>query len=399
MRILFISTHNLATNPRLVKEIDLALQNGFEVSLLCCEFDNWSKQLNEQIKKRLLPRIKCYGVAGNRKPFMPWAFSSVFYFSSKKLLRFFSNNALLLSISSNKRSWLLLNKLKKIKETIDLVIAHNSGSFYPAMIFAQKHTIPFGIDLEDYHPGETSDLKSRSFGKALQNLVLPNAGYISAASPLIMEYAQKDCEKEFKNKVVVLNYFPSNEFIKPTIKENEKLKLVWFSQQISFNRGLEEVIPLIRDNGALELHLFGNCNEDFRTKYLTCADNIFVHSALLQQMLHQRLSSFDAGLAIEPGKDLNNELAISNKMLAYFQAGLYILASDTKAQKQFIESHPEHGSVEKLDQDEFNIALNELLQKKELIRTGAEKRFEMAKKYCWEEESKKIMGIWNEIIY
>ena len=395
-RILFITTHNLATNPRLVKEIYLALKNHFSVSVICFEFDNWSKQLNEQIKRRLLPVIKYYPVSGNRKPLLPWALSSIFQLSSKKLLKFFPKNIFLLSVMSSKRSWLLLNELKKIHEPIHLVVAHNPGSFYPAMVFAKKKKIPFGIDLEDYHPGETNNTKSRSLSKTLQNLILPNAEYISAASPLILEYAQKDCEIDLKNSVVDLNYFPSNEFIPPATKENGKLKLVWFSQQISFDRGLEQVIPLITNNDAVELHLFGNCNEAFKIKCLTGIDNIFVHSALSQNELHNKLSEFDIGLAIESSNsNLNRNICITNKMLAYFQAGLYILASDTKAQKQFIKSHPESGCVAELDSKSFGDALNELVQQKKSIRDSAPERFEKVQDFCWEEESKKLLKAWE----
>ncbi|MBS1756688.1 MAG: hypothetical protein JSU03_05375, partial [Bacteroidetes bacterium] len=53
MRILFISTHNLATNPRLVKEIELALANGFSVEVVCFIFRNWSYAINEQMIERL----------------------------------------------------------------------------------------------------------------------------------------------------------------------------------------------------------------------------------------------------------------------------------------------------------------------------------------------------------
>jgi len=398
-KILFISTHNLASNPRLVKEIELALHNGLEASVLCCEFDNWSKELNEQIKGRLLPQIKYYPVEGNRNPFIPWAVSSVFHFSAKKLLLLFPTNTFLLSLRSNKRSWLLLKQLKGIKETINLVVAHNPGAFYPAIVFAKKNKISFGIDLEDYHPGESNDVKTSTQYKTLQNKILSEAQYVSAASPLILEYAQRDCKKEFRNKTVVLNYFPAHEFIRPASKEGEKLKLVWFSQLISFNRGLEQVVPLIKDNTILELHLFGNCDEAFKTKYLAGIGNVFIHSPLPQQMLHQRLSSFDVGLAIEPGKDLNNELAISNKMLAYFQAGLYILASDTKAQKQFIEMHPGSGRITTLDKKGFAADVNELVQQKKSIREKAAARFERANDFCWEEESKKLMNSWNEIIH
>ena len=52
-KILFISTLNLATNPRLFKEIELALNADFEVDVVCFEFDNWSYEFNQQLKERI----------------------------------------------------------------------------------------------------------------------------------------------------------------------------------------------------------------------------------------------------------------------------------------------------------------------------------------------------------
>ncbi|MEO9145218.1 MAG: hypothetical protein ABI237_06630 [Ginsengibacter sp.] len=395
MKILFITTHNLATNPRLVKEAKLAMSEGYQVSVLCFEFNNWSKAINDKIVERLKSNIMYYGIPGNRKPFMPWLSSSGIHSFAKVLLKLFPKNSWLLGMRSNKRAWLLSKELKKIKETFDLVVAHNPGSFYPAMNYAQKNKIPFGIDLEDYHPGENSRDEISPTDRELQNAVLPKASYVSAASPLILEYAQKDSNIPLKNGIVVLNYFPSAEFIKPTTKENKKLKLVWFSQQISFNRGLEQLIPVIKDIPDIELHLFGNCDEGFKKEWLTGHENILIHSVLPQRELHKKLAEFDMGLALEPGKDLNNELAISNKILAYFQAGLYILASNTLAQKQFIDQHPEHGRISELEARELAETLNDLLDQKEYIRSKAIARFEKAKVFCWEEESKKLAAIWD----
>lgn len=396
-KILFLTTHNLATNPRLVKEIELALQNKYSVSVLCFEFDNWSKPLNDEIKKRLVPKINYYGIPGNRKPFVPWLMSSFLFSVSKILLVFFPLNELLLSWGSNKRSWLLLKGLKKMNDKCDFVVAHNPGSFYPAKLFAQKNKIRFGIDLEDYHPGESNNKKVNTLYKRLNRAVLPGADFITAASPLILEYSKAGLEVPLENKEVILNYFPSTEFNNPVKKDPEKLTLVWFSQNISFNRGIEELIPAIKNNDKIELHLFGNCNESFRDKWLTDCSNIQLHPSLPQVELHEQLSNYDIGLAIEPGKDLNNELALSNKMLAYLQSGLYILASKTKAQEKFINEHPENGIVTSLSPEDLKKTIQELIDQKQLLRASSTKRFERARKYCWEKESEKLIRIWEEM--
>lgn len=396
MRILFISTHNFATNPRLLKEIRLALANDHQVSVLCCAFNNWSKANNENIKEQLLPGIDYYEVAGNRHPFLPWLTSSVIFFLSKYFLFFFPDSNFLLSVRSNKRSWLLMNRLKKIRQKTDLVIAHNPGSFFPAMRFAGRKKIFFGIDLEDFHPGETTDERGAfQLTKLLKN-ILPQAAYLTAASPLIADFSKKISDKIKDRPTVILNLFSASEFIPPCLERPGRLRLVWFSQNISFDRGLEKIIPLIEENVNTELHLYGNCNQAFQKQWLQNRNNIFLHEPLLQENLHKELAHYDIGLAIEPGRDLNNTLAISNKILAYFQSGIFILASDTIGQKNFIENNEGAGILTTLENDDIREKLLSLFTDMENLRAGSVKRYENAKNFCWENESVKLIKIWKE---
>lgn len=397
--ILFLTTHNLATNPRMVKEIKLALQHGYVVTVVCFKFNNWSKPLNEEIKKRLASKINYQSIPGNRKPLLLWLISSLFFSLSKIGLIFFPRSKYLLSLRSNKRSWLLNRALRKLEERFDLVVAHNPGSFYPAMIFAKKNKIPFGIDLEDYHPGESKDEKVNTVYRRLNKAILPHAAYVTGASPLILEYSEADLSATLKNRQVVSNYFSSTEFVSPPTNYSEKLMLVWFSQNISFQRGLEQLVASIKDNDQVELHLFGNGNESFKEQWLSDTRNIHLHSSLPQHELHLQLSKFDIGLAIEPGKDLNNELALSNKMLAYFQSGLYILASNTKAQAGFIHEHPDHGVLTSLSPGDVKQAIQKLVDQKQSLRASAKERYREAKKFNWENESLKLVEIWRDVCH
>ena len=397
--ILFISTHNFTTNPRLVKEIDLALRNNYEVSALCCSFNNWSKENNEKIKLRLISQINYYEIPGNRTPFIPWVLSSFWFSFSKIMLQFFPENLYFLSLNSNKRSWLLLQKNKEISEKVDLVISHNPGSFYPAMKFAQRNKIPFGIDLEDYHPGETTNEKSIRNLKNLLKKILPKAAYLSAASPLILQYTLNDIVPYEKQTEVIRNWFPSTEFQRPLEINKERLQIVWFSQNIAVGRGLEQIIPVIKKyESTIELHLYGNMQQPFFREWLKDIKNIIVHKALPQKELHKELSKYDIGLAIEPGKDLNNELAISNKILAYVQAGLFVLASNTVAQKEFLIQYINAGILTELDENSFTKNIEFLLKEKENLRLQKQKRFIGAQDYCWENESEKLLQTWKQTV-
>lgn len=394
--ILFFTTHNLATNPRLVKEMELALQNNFAVSVICFEFNNWSRQLNEELKNKFGSKINYTGIPGNRKPLWPWLMSSLLFELSKWVLLLLPQNKCWLSVRCNKRSWLLMQALKKIPGNYQLLLAHNPGSFYPALQFAAKHNIPLGIDLEDYHPGESNNERVNNFFKKLNKAILPHAAWVTAASPSILHCSEKDLNDSLKSKQVVLNYFPAKEFVLPQNTTSEKLSFVWFSQNISFGRGLEYFIPAIKNNPQIELHLFGNCNEAFKFQWLKDADNIKWHGPIAQTELHRQLAQFDIGLAIEPGKDVNNELALSNKMLAYFQAGIYILATNTTAQRMFINENPAHGLLTHLQPEEIKHAIDTLLQQKEELRASAKHRFEKARLYSWESESQSLLRLWQQ---
>ncbi len=398
MRVLFISTHNFATNPRLVKEIELAIALQYEVTVVCFEFGKWSKQLNDAIYQRLKDNIHYYPLAGDRSAGWAWLASSLLGKMAPPVLKLFPRSTFFQSVFSNKRSWLLLRKLHRVTTPVDLVVAHNAGSFYPAMRFALQRNIPYGIDLEDYHPGEGTGAAYAQYVKALLKSVLPGSAYLSAAAPLILSHSLAGLPAFTGFKRVVLNYFPAKEFLAPKPPKPGRLKMVWFSQQVSHGRGLEQVVPWIVQHSAdMELHLFGNMNEAFYNEWLIDRDNIFVHGALPQVALNAALAEYDVGLAIENNtSNLNRELCLTNKLLSYFQAGLYVFCSATKAQEAFVKDHPGHGVITKLEAPSLAIAFTALVADVDSIRALRHHRFVKARLNSWEGEAEKLKECWKK---
>ncbi|UEG49453.1 hypothetical protein LK994_12500 [Ferruginibacter lapsinanis] len=400
MHILFITTHNFATNPRLVKEINLALTNNYKATVVCFDFDNWSKQLNNKFKSDFNDKgVSIIEIPAGRKPFLSWLFSTVVNKLSKGVSLLNPSSIKLIAYQFNKRSWLLNNALNNLSGDFDLIVAHNPGSFYPAFHFSKQKKIPFGIDIEDYHPGEASNEAQIGILKKLQNEIFPHAMYCSAASPLILEYCKADlAPAEMPNDAVIYNLFSAEEFVAPQYIDNARVKIVWFSQNIAAGRGLEEVVPVIKKLAdKFELHLFGNLNKAFANEWLTNAENIYTHDPLLQSDLHKQLSLFDIGLAIEPGKDLNNNLAVSNKIFAYMQSGLYIIASSTMAQKRLLNDFPDIGIITSLDNNSLEQTFLDCYNRMELIRSQKANRFQRAGSFSWETEGNKLLLLWKLI--
>ncbi|MCC7379880.1 MAG: hypothetical protein IT255_11000, partial [Chitinophagaceae bacterium] len=373
MRILFITTLNLATNPRLFKEIKLALDNHFRVEVICFEFENWSYSFNQQLKQQVA-NAKFNIIPAGRKPFFPWAISVFWEKFYRTIGTFISLPLHLQSMGISRRSSLLVKTLKSINGHFDLVIGHNPGALYPTYYAANKFKAKAAFDVEDYHPGEGGNKKEQALTFNLMKELLPKMYYVSFAAPLIKNKHLQDCGVEGKNWITILNYFPQNDFVLgDKTKENGKLKLVWFSQNIDYKRGLEQIIPVLdKYKEKVQLTLIGNCKEAFASQYLSGRPHINVIHPLEQKELHKSMRNFDIGLAIEPGKDKNNFIALANKLITYFQAGLYILASDTPAHIAFFKEYSLHGKAVSLEMENISSVLDQLLMNMSGIRDGHE---------------------------
>ncbi len=382
-KLLFLSSTNLTTNPRLLKELRYAESLGYKCDFIGFDLENWSQDIDNEIIKNINSDLKYIKITRNHKK--NWIISTIIEKVSQKLLFIFINSLKLNSYAHSKRSFLLLKELKNNKQKYDLIIAHTLPTLYPAYKFSRRTNTPFSFDVEDYHPGETCSKQEKRRCEFLMKNLLPKASYVTYASPLIGEKVVELCSNKIKNHRLINNCFSEAEF---THKDNNspKIKFVWFSQNIAHGRGLELILPALMPLKArVELHLIGNLYADFERDTLSKYSAIInLHKPLPQKELNLKLSEFDIGLAIEPAKDLNNTIAVSNKIWAYLQSGVYILATDTPAQTQFMKAHLNCGLVASHDAKSMETAVNEIINNIKIIRQQKIHRYNYAKKYSWE---------------
>jgi glycosyltransferase involved in cell wall biosynthesis len=388
MRLLFVTTSNLTTNPRLLKELKY-FSEDYQCSYLGFKLGNWSDKIEPEHQKTL-KIVQFHYLSATRNPYLPWLWATFIKNFARKAYPFFSKNLAVNAFASDKRAFQLHSMLKKLNGKYDLVMAHNLGALYPAWSYSKKHNIPFIFDIEDYHPGEKyggdSDHERKRRERLMKNL-LPEAALVTYASPLIGEYSLKLVGEDRVNKhLLINNSFHSSEFKTKQFSLSPKLKLVWFSQNIDRGRGLEDMLSLLDEfSDQVELHLIGNARIQFTTEYLKHRKYLKLHSPMPQPELHALLSSFDVGLALEnKTQDFNRDICLTNKIWAYFQSGLYILATETQAQRQFLSEKPWAGEI--MGKDEKKKRLSWLIENKEQIRKHSQNRFEKAKSYAWEAE-------------
>ncbi len=401
MRILFLTTANLSTNPRLYKEILLAESVGYSVSLVAFHQGGWSDEKDLV----LLGNIKGRAVylSALRKPFWPWFVSSCIHQVCIKIWPFFKRHLLVNALAHNKRTWLILNYLKQVHQHYDLIIGHNLGALYPAWLFAKENNIPFGFDVEDFHPGEASvnaDRYETDRRVFLMAQLLPKAAYYSFASPMIGSYTAGLIRTVGKTETFLINNcFSGTDFICPSATDGA-LKMVWFSQNISQGRGLEWILPLLdRYSASIRLTLIGSVSATFYDEQLKMRPYVEVLHPMDSKTLNQSLSKYDVGLALELNSaDLNRQLCLTNKIWAYLQAGLYIMATDTPAQRSFLTEHRLHGMVTSQDEISLNQGLQKIISEKNRIRGEAKERYLKAKVFNWETESSKLANRWSQLL-
>ncbi len=390
-KILFLTTASIATNPRLLKAYMFWRRQGHACKIMAFRMHNWADTLDDDLIAKY--HLDLVSIPASKQNYLFWLQASLW----NRFLAFFPLRSLsmrFLAYASNKRTWQLTQYLKKNNFDYDHIEAHTLGALYPAYSWSKKKGKTFSFDVEDFHPEEKISFqknKEKARRYFLMKKLLPFAKFISAASPLIAE----ETEKLIHKKVVTINNsFPEAEFKSPkNLKINAKLKLLWFSQHISFGRGLEyflEAAWLYKEH--IHISLIGSLNGEFKNKIiLPKQEFIEIRSPMPQEDLHAILPHYDVGLALEDGKeDYNREICLTNKIWAYYQAGLFILANKTKAQIQFMQKRPEHGQLISLKKNDLTTALQALIEAKKLVQSSKEKRYRKAKTESIEHEMEKL---------
>ncbi|MHA7943020.1 glycosyltransferase family protein [Formosa sp. 3Alg 14/1] len=411
--VLFILSGNLSTTPRAVKAIQ-TLPAGVNCEVVMVNRSKLWKDKDVDIINDL--NVKVNYLELGRSPLVPWIKATFYQKLATILYKFKKDSVWINGFASNKSAIILHQFLKKQEYShIDLIMGHSGGSMFPGYMLSQIIKAPFLFDVEDYHPGESisSDaINEKQRREDLMKFILPKANAITYASPLIGEYTLKLIGGHHCHELV-LNGFKEKEFIAPKEKgENDRLKLVWFSQKVGYGRGLEnlfEALLGLKSLGAnsIKLVLIGEMDDVFFDEKIKPNLNIFKENnveiecfpALPQPQLHNLLSTFDVGLALEFNEaDFNRELCLTNKIITYAQAGLYIFATNTKAQVQFIEKDKNLGII--CNQTTFGVqkSLKKLINNEMEIRSLAVERFRLGKKFSWEQESKKLENMWNQLL-
>lgn len=396
-KIVILSTHQPAGNPRALKEYWSLKEAGYSVKHLYAYNHDWSHNIDERkFKEGSLPHPDFVRAGGDPHQ------SPILYFLSRTLHRIFRLTARWLpffrQMAVARPAFALWRSAKGFPA--DLYIAHYLGTLPAARRAAAKHGARIVFDAEDFHRGEQVYFAEQVGDViAVEDRLLPQTEIITAASPLIArEYRKLFPEK----KTVVVNNAFSRDHLQPLrVRSSGRLKMFWFSQFIGESRGLEIFIKAMNllPDAKLQLTILGNhFLPGYEQKLFSLADDpsrIIFQTTVAPEEVFVVAAAHDIGLAGEMPHCYNRELCLTNKIFTYLLAGNCILASDTKAQEEFLAQNPGIGYVyEHNNPADLAKKIERLYADRALLNTFRENAQRVSNSLNWEAEQR----VWLKMV-
>jgi glycosyltransferase involved in cell wall biosynthesis len=343
--ICLLTSGQPSTNPRLVKEADALAEAGHTVHVICGYWARWADETDKEIIASR--RFNCMYVGGHPATSSSrYAWTRLRHRLSREIVRLritsLTPMAALARVSPDLQA-------AAIRTDADMYIAHHIGALPAACEAARRRDAKIGFDAEDLHSGMSAQSDDPSIDTELaerfERRLLPQCDYMTAAAPLIADrYAAK---YHIRTPSTILNVFPLAD--RPTsFRESEsgsRLTLYWFSQTIGAGRGLEDVVGAMGLLRAYDIAL--TVQGEWQPGYEETLRRFGAEKQLRPEQIRsvppsrpdalvRCASRFDVGLALEPGRDENNNITLSNKLFTYFLAGNAIMATATDGQSRLI---------------------------------------------------------------
>ena len=384
--ITFVSGQHVSVNPRVWKSANFLDSMGYKVNI----FTTWyaPKLFEEDLK--LLSATISYQSSFT----LTSSWRNFFQIVAAKVLRKAANYLYLFFCISSiyQEAYLPGIQVKKILSTsTDLFICHQETGLLLG-VELMKRGYPVAFDFEDWYAEDYPNaFRSSGLFKKYEAYALKHALYVTCPSESLSRTYQYAYQVQQPVKVIY-NSFPI-----PGVKKNHKMKshssMVWFSQTIGPNRGIEAFLEIIKTiDFPVELHFVGKISAQYS---LFLSDSLsgtphqlYLHQPMSHADLLDFVAQFPIGLALENHHPPSRNLTITNKILVYLQLNMQVIATDTTGHLELKSSFPK--SIAFISQSE--ITQSSITIKKLLTREKSSITNEM-KQYDWSVQEEKLKSL------
>ncbi len=404
-RILILTNSPLCRNPRVVKEATTLGHAGYEVTVLGISNHLPSVAIDREIVARSPFRHLSVNMLGHEaqstQRLAVWLRRLQHRAARELCHRFHWQLAAALGPADS-----LLRAA--LRHPAELIIAHNEIPHWcvSRLIAAGRRV---AADIEDWHsedllPHERSGRPLRLL-RANESYLLHHAAYTTTTSHALADALH--ARYGGRRPEVITNSFPLGPFLarpSPLPSPDSPLlppSFLWFSQTTGPGRGLELFLAAwSRTTHPSRVVLLGEARSGYRQRLLdTLPESFRARVTFLPlvppDQLPALIARHDIGLALEKDFIVNRDLTITNKILQYLNAGLAIVASNTRGQREVLAHAPEAGLLVSLHETTaLTTQLDALLADPDLLaRRRLAARQLAEQRYCWEKEAPRLLAL------
>jgi glycosyltransferase involved in cell wall biosynthesis len=338
-RVTVVTSGHLSTCPRMLKSADALIADGHDVRVIATRHEPWAIDADRDVAARRSWQAET--IAYRRGEGATYWRSGARYRAARAAVQIIGPARAPLAIVSRAFGRVHTELVRAIAaDPGDLIYGGTTGALAAIAEAAGRSRTPYGIDLEDFHSGDTSGPGAAlvdALAARVERAVLPGAAFVTAGSEAIAgAYRTRDGV----HATVIHNTFalpsrpPEMSRVDP-----DRLRLYWFSQTIGPGRGLEDaVLALGRAGVAAHLALRGRPQAGYLETLTTLAS---AHAPALEivqldpappDAMVDVARGYDVGLALEQMTPRNRQLCLTNKAFTYILAGMAVATTDTPGQ-------------------------------------------------------------------
>ena len=338
-RITVVTSGHLSTCPRMLKATDTLNAAGYRVRVVATCHEPWAADADRDVRaRRALP----VSVVDYRR-----GHGSTYWRSG---LRHQLARRSAAAVGPARAPWAIVTHAfgrvhaelveAAIEAPADFIYGGTTGALAASSCAARRLGVPYGIDFEDFHSGETSGVDAPfvdALAARIERQVASGAAFVTTSSAAIASAYQ---DAYAISPVVIHNTFalPKRP---PEFRRSDplRLRLYWFSQTVGPGRGLELAVDAI---GQAEIAADLTVRGRPLPGYLESLSSLAAARAPRLRIAHEApappdamvdlASGHDIGLALEEMAPRNRQLCLPNKPLTYLLAGLAVALTDTPGQ-------------------------------------------------------------------
>lgn len=374
MKVVFLRSNPVDPDPRVEKEVNSLIKNGFDVEIVA-----WDRSSKYKIRESYLDleagKVKIYrfGIpasygGGIKKNLIPLVLFQI------KLYR-----------------WLCSNK-----NEYDVIHACDFDTAHIAMYVSKKYKKRFVYDIFDYYVDAFSvpNLLKPLIEKMDHNIIN------SADATIICSEKRKEQIKGANPKrLVIIHNTPAqlNGYVGKLKLNESKIKIVYVGI-LSESRFLKQIAEFVRNNPDYEFHIAGfgeleNYFKEISQKF----NNIIYYGKLPYKETLALENSCDIMAVIYDPSIPNHYYAAPNKFYEALLLGKPLIVSRNTGIDEIVFKN-NFGEVIEYNLKSFEIAVNRLVERKKEWPVMSKNMKELYRKeYSWAEMEKRLVNLYKEI--